>query len=240
MKPLRLLSWNILHGGGTRCEQIIGFIEQHDPDIVCLQEFRHGQSKPVLLAGLQALGLETITAPDTSNARENSLIIATRLPMQAESFPDNTVPARAITASIEVSPMIDINVIAVHFPQKKKQIPLFNALLELPQSWRDGHSLLVGDFNCGIPHVDSETKTFYATHMFQQLLSDGWHDAWRERNPDAREFTWVSTRKTNGFRYDHALASTSLNDMIIDVNYDHTAREKKASDHSLMLIDFDC
>ena len=240
MKPLRLLSWNILHGGGTRCEQILSTIEQHDPDIVTLQEFRHGQSKSVLLDGLKSLGLDTVYAPDTSSARENSLVIATSLPMQAKSYPDNTVPARAIEATIEVSPMIDINLIAVHFPQKKAQIPLFNALLELPQSWRDGHSLLVGDFNCGIPLVDSETKTFYATHMFQQLLSDGWYDAWRERHPQAREFTWVSTRKANGFRYDHALASRTLNEMIVDVRYDHEAREQKASDHSLMLLDLDC
>ena len=241
MKPLRILSWNILHGGGTRCEQILAAIRAHDPDIVSLQEFRHGNSKQVLLDGLKTLGLDTVCAPETSSARDNSLIIATRLPMQADAFPDNTgKPAKAIRASIEVSPMIDLNLIAVHFPQKKAQIPLFNALLELPDSWRDGHSLLMGDFNCGIPLVDSETKTFYATRLFQQLLSDGWHDAWRERHPDAREFTWISTAKSNGFRYDHALASSSMNELILDVRYDHTVREDKASDHSLLLIDVDC
>ena len=240
MKPLRILSWNILHGGGTRCDQILAVIEKHDPDIISLQEFRHGSSKPVLLDGLKALGLDTVCAPETSSARDNSLIIATRLPMEAKAFPDSATPSKAIIASIEVSPMINLNLIAVHFPQKKEQIPLFNSLLDLPQAWLDGHSLLMGDFNCGIPLVDSETKTFYATHMFQQLLSDGWHDAWRERNPDAREFTWVSTRKSNGFRYDHALASRAVNELILDVRYDHTVREEKASDHSLLLIDLDC
>ena len=240
MKPLRILSWNILHGGGTRCDQILAVIEKHDPDIISLQEFRHGSSKPVLLDGLKALGLDTVCAPETSSARDNSLIIVIRFPMEAKAFPYSATPGKAIIASIEVSPMINLNLIAVHFPQKKEQIPLFNALLDLPQAWLDGHSLLMGDFNCGIPLVDSETKTFYATHMFQQLLSDGWHDAWRERNPDAREFTWVSTRKSNGFRYDHALASSAVNELILDVRYDHTVREEKASDHSLLLIDLDC
>jgi len=240
LKPLRILSWNILHGGGTRCAQILSTIEKYQPDIVTLQEFRHGSSKAVLLDGLRSVGLDTVFAPETSSARENSLLIATSMPMKAHSFPDDTVPARAISASIEASPMIDINFIAVHFPQKKAQVPLFNALLDLPISWLDGHSILMGDFNCGIPLVDSETKTFYATHLFQQLLTDGWYDSWRQRNPDAREFTWVSTRKSNGFRYDHALVSEALNKLVIDVKYDHSVRDEKASDHSLMLLDIDC
>ena len=244
MKPLRILSWNILHGGGTRCDQILAVIEKHDPDIISLQEFRHGNSKPVLLDGLKELGLDTVCAPETSSARDNSLIIATRLPMEAKAFPDSAIrgqsATKAIVASIEVSPMVDLNLIAVHFPQKKEQIPLFDALLDLPQSWLDGHSLLMGDFNCGIPLIDSETKTFYATHLFQQLLSVGWHDTWRERNPDAREFTWVSTRKSNGFRYDHALASSAVNELVLDVRYDHSVRKEKASDHSLLLIDLNC
>ena len=80
---------------------------------------------------------------------------------------------------------------------------------------------------------------FYATQLFQQLLLDGWHDAWRERHPEAREFTWISTRKSNGFRYDHALASKVLNEKILNVQYDHLAREDKASDHSLMIVDID-
>ncbi len=239
MKPLRILSWNILHGGGTRCEQILRTIEEHDPDIVTLQEFRHGSSKRILLDGLKSLGLDTVFAPETSSARENSLIIATRLAMQAEVFPDTTSPAKALKASLEVSATVDLNLIAVHFPQKKEQIPLFTALLDLPLPWLSECSLLIGDFNCGIPLVDSETKTFYATQLFQQLLSNGWHDAWRERNPDAREFTWVSTRKSNGFRYDHALVSKELNRSVLEVRYDHAVREKKYSDHSLMLLDID-
>lgn len=239
MKSLRILSWNILHGGGTRCEQILAVIKEHDPDIITLQEFRHGSSKSILIDGLQSLGLDTLFAPETSSARENSLMIATRLPMQAELFPDSSIPAKAIKATIEVSATVDLNLIAVHFPQKKEQIPLFNALHDLPPSWLDECSLLVGDFNCGIPFVDSETKTFYATQMFQQLLLNGWRDAWRDRNPDAREFTWVSTRKSNGFRYDHALVSEALDQSLLDVRYDHNVREQKVSDHSLLLLDVD-
>ncbi len=241
MSSLRIFSWNILHGGGARCEDILAAIKDSKAHIVTLQEFRHGKSMPIILDGLKELGLTTIYAPATRTARENSLIIATSLPMEAGVFPlPHSGQVHALKASIELSPLLSLNMIAVHFPQKRAQVPLFNALLDLPSEWLDGHSLLIGDFNCGIPLQDSDTKTFYATQMFQQLLQDGWRDAWRQRYPEAREFSWVSTRKSNGFRYDHALASERLNDLIIDVKYDHDVREKKYSDHSSMLMELDC
>jgi len=110
--------------------------------------------------------------------------------MQSEPFPDNGgIPVKAIKASIEVSATVNLNLISVHFPQKKAQIPLFNSLLDLPSAWLDECSLLIGDFNCGIPLVDS--------------------------------------------------ASDALDRLILDVSYDHTVRETKASDHSLMLLDID-
>ena len=62
------------------------------------------------------------------------------------------------------------------------------------------NNLIIGDLNIGIPFEDSETKSFEYTQLFQQLLRDGWIDAWRSRNKDKREFTWISTKQKNGFR----------------------------------------
>jgi exonuclease III len=241
MPALNIVSWNILHGGGSRCESILEKIHSSGADIVTLQEFRHGKHGDVLLEGLKSQGLTSVCAPPTSSARENTLLIASRLPMQAEPFPAAAaLPARAIKAVIEVSPTVDLQVVAVHFPQKRAQVPYFNALQELSDKWLNGYSLLIGDFNCGIPFEDSQTKTFYATHLFQQLLHSGWCDAWRSRYPDDREFTWVSTRKGNGFRYDHALVSASLNGLVTGVEYDHEMRLQKISDHSSLHLELDC
>ncbi len=240
MLPLKILSWNILHGGGSRCSDILQKINESSADIVTLQEFRHGKHGAVILDGLRRMGLQAICAPETASARENTLLIASRLPMHAEPLSGFTGPARALKATVEVSPTIDLNMVAVHFPQKREQVPYFAALQGLPQSWVDGYSLLIGDFNCGIPFEDSQTKTFYATHLFQQLLQNGWIDAWRKRNPEAREFTWVSTRKGNGFRYDHALMSKALEERVVTVEYNHSVRECKISDHSSLHLEFDC
>ena len=72
--------------------------------------------------------------------------------------------------------------------------------------------------------------------MFQQLLKNGWVDAWRSRNKDKQEFTWVSTKQKNGFRYDHALVSTSINKAITEVRYNHNVRLEGISDHSMLIL----
>jgi len=233
---MKILSWNILHGGGKRIADIIDAIKRHQPDIVTLQEFRHSSSKEALLNGLTELGLAQQIVPETNSARENTLVIASRYKFKATPFPGNSIPTHAIQATF---PEIDggLNLIAVHLPHKKLQIPYFHALLDLPKSVKAENSIIIGDFNSGIPFEDSETKSFYATHLFQQLLTDGWIDAWRSRNKKKREFTWISTKQQNGFRYDHALVSPSFDRRTQEVRYDHQVRLNGISDHSLMILD---
>lgn len=232
---MKILSWNILHGGGSRVVDIIATIETHNPDIVCLQEFRHGKSKSILCAGLANAGLIHMHMPETPNASTNSVAIFSKHPISTTDHYQNAKGAvRCIEARLQNS---ELRVITVSFPHKKEQIPLFELLLDLEESYRSTPAVILGDFNCGIPFEDSETKTFYATHMFQQLLRQGWVDSWRSRNPAAREFSWYSTQKGNGFRYDHALVSESFNETVRSVYYDHAARDQGVSDHSLLLVD---
>ena len=235
---LRLLSWNILHGGGKRARPITTAIAEENPDIVTLQEFRNGASRAEIVGGLLAAGLEHQFIPETSSNRDNTVIIASKFPFEASLFPDNIAGeegANIIKASFEAP--FKLSLFAAHLPHKKKQLPYFEALLDLPKSYLDESSVMIGDFNCGIPFEDSETKSFYATHLFQQLLQDGWVDAWRSRNKKKREFTWISTKQQNGFRYDHALVSKALNQKISEIRYQHKVRLAGVSDHSMLVVD---
>lgn len=58
---------------------------------------------------------------------------------------------------------------------------------------------------------------------------------------DKREFTWHVTnkRKTFPFRLDHAFVSPALASKVSACTYDHTVRETKLSDHSMLLLDID-
>ena len=235
---MKILSWNILHGGGKRAPKILDIIAKEDPDIVTLQEFRHGSSKQILLDGLKQIGLDEQYVPDTNSARDNSVIIASKYSFQANIFPrDSELPARAIRAFFP--DLAELNLIAAHLPQKQKQPPYLHALIDLEDFFLEENSVIIGDLNTGIPFEDSETKSFEHTFLFQQLLRDGWVDAWRSRNKDKREFTWISTKQKNGFRYDHALVSPELNQQITSIQYNHEVRLNGISDHSLLIVEFE-
>ncbi len=184
------------------------------------------------------MGLDEQFIPETNSATENSVIIASSYNFQATIFPKGfPKPARAIRAFFP--DLAELNLIAAHLPQKAKQPPYLHALIDLDKEYFNENSLIIGDLNIGIPFEDSETKSFEYTQLFQQLLRDGWIDAWRSRNKNKREFTWISTKQKNGFRYDHALASAELNEKIKAIEYNHEVREKGLSDHSYLVLEVD-
>ena len=117
---MKILSWNILHGGGQRAQSILDAIENEQADIVTLQEFRHGSSKQIILDGLKEMGLHEQYVPETTSARDNSLMIASNTAFQAQPFPkEMPLPARAIRTFFP--DFAELNLIAAHLPQKKKQ-----------------------------------------------------------------------------------------------------------------------
>ena len=235
---MKLLSWNILQGGGRRAGDIVKTIAGHAPDIVTLQEFRRGSGEAEITAGLKKAGLKFIHIPETEG-KENTILIASKFGFDAGPFlPEPNNPLHMLEAYFSEQVLgFELSLIAVHFPQKKAQIPLFEALKNDSASLLKMNALIIGDMNCGIPLIDSDSKSFAATHYYQDLLQAGWIDSWRSRHMDAREFTWTSNRTENRFRYDQILASSIMDKRFKAVSYDHAPRISKYSDHSLIIAE---
>ena len=233
---MKILSWNILQGGGRRAGDIVKTIAAHAPDIVTLQEFRRGSGEAEITAGLKKAGLKFIHIPETEG-KENTILIASKFGFDAGPFlPKPNNPLHILEAYFSEQVLgFELSLIAVHFPQKKAQIPLFEALKNDSASLLKMNALIIGDMNCGIPLIDSDSKSFAATHYYQDLLQAGWIDSWRSRHKDAREFTWTSNRTDNRFRYDQILASPDMDKRFKAVSYDHDPRLSKYSDHSLII-----
>jgi len=233
---LKLLSWNILQGGGKRAAGIAAQIEKIQPDIVTLQEFRHGKAAPVIFDALNNLSLKhqySVAAPTA----KNTVMLAANRPFETKPWATDLDERLCVHASFDLNAdsTIALDVFTGHLPQKRAQVPYLDTLGKLNANDYDA-ALIIGDLNCGIPFEDSETKSFVNTHMFQHLLRNGWTDTWRQRNPRSKEFTWISSRG-NGYRYDHCLANTKANSLIKKVNYIQSVREERLSDHAAMLVE---
>ena len=251
---LKIVSWNILQGGGSRINGICKALLSLKPDILVLQEARNGKHLPHLIDTMDELGLAHRVLPESSSSK-NTALLASRIAFEIQPWPDladhpyaNEIDEERMflvtfgadqntSASGESYSHLPFTMITAHLPHKKAQRPYFEALLH-NTSLLQSNSMIIGDLNSGIPFVDSETKTFANTHMFQELLRRGWIDSWRSRHQSTREYTWISPRG-KGYRYDHCLCSKELDVHVNRITYKHNLREEKLSDHSALVVIID-
>jgi len=230
---VKVVSWNILQGGGRRLDDICHMLVDWSPDIVTLQEVR-GSSVSQLNESLSTVGLKYSFVPETESASENTLFIASREPLDAGEF---LIERSGLCHILEAETM-GITLLPMHFPQKALQVPLFEAVLADTPSLLQRKCLFLGDMNCGIPFQDSTDKTFVNSKYFQALKEAGWVDLYRQCHGEkAQDFTWISPRTQRGFRYDHAMGSESLAQATVSCEYIHKVREQGVSDHSALIVE---
>jgi len=209
---LKLLSWNIQQGGGSRTRGIVKFIAQQNPQIIVLSEFRNNDSGSFLRTKLLELNYHfqfvSLTASNT-----NSVLIASQLPCNSRLF-DHTKMDHAH------------NVIAVDF----EAFHLYGVYL--PHS----PAIIMGDFNTGKNFIDQKGDSFWYTSELARLEKGGMKDAFRYVHGDVETYSWYS-HQGNGYRYDHIYTSQDLQPIIKQCDYIHSAREKKLSDHSPMILE---
>jgi hypothetical protein len=66
MAIVRLLVWNIRHGGGERIPRILGVLDEHRPDVVVLTEFRNNRRGEVIREWLANEGFGSAFSPHVS------------------------------------------------------------------------------------------------------------------------------------------------------------------------------
>ena len=80
---MRIVSWNIRAGGGTRVEAIAAQLERWAPDVVMLCEFRGTPPSLWLAETLAAQGyVHQLTTAHASAPGRNALLIASRYPLR--------------------------------------------------------------------------------------------------------------------------------------------------------------
>src|SRR4051812_32115660 len=82
---MKLLAWNILHGGGPRIPRIVEEISAHDPDVIALTGFRSDPRLPLRFE-LKERGWDHV---ETSNPPEkiNGIAVFSRTPLRRSASP---------------------------------------------------------------------------------------------------------------------------------------------------------
>lgn len=230
MTNVRLLVWNIRHGGGERIPRILGVLGEQRPDVIVLTEFRNNRRGAAIREWLADNGFVSMYSP-RCGARVNTLLVASRAPATFQTFPRELGPH---AHRVVLATRIDLDLLAVYFPQLRAKGPIFDFLLALPQSFLRGRTAICGDFNTGKHFIDEKGTTFALAERFSALEEAGWIDAWRQHHGTAREYSWYSA-KGNGFRVDHLFASPTLSASVLRVDYLHDVRLSGISDHSALI-----
>lgn len=230
---MRLATLNIRHGGGSRTSSILHFLAGLVSDVLVLTEFRSGSIGEYLQRGLHAQGY-AFQSHSAVAPRQNSVLLASRREMtvlQAAAGP----PARE--RYLTLARVGELTVVGAYFPQGEAKRPVFDRVRQLVARI-EPLGLLLGDLNTGLPYLDESGRTFKCIDSFEALLAAGLVDAWRSRNAAAREFSWFSHRG-NGFRIDHALCTTELDQRIRRVDYVQSCRLSAITDHAALLVSSD-
>jgi exonuclease III len=241
---MRILSWNILHGGGAvRLPEIILSLLRHKPDVVLLTEFRTTRGSQIR-AALADHGLpHQLTSHPQRADPCNGMLMASRLPLEAARAPAE-FGGRWLEARFSA---LGLHVLGVHVPDDTRptdKAAYWQAIVRLGRARLSEHCLILGDFNTGRRHQDGpaagarRASIHGCEALLGTLLSLGYVDGWRHLNAAAREFSWVSAAGDER-RIDTAYLSPPLASSLQTAAYSHFERQQSFSDHAPLLLELD-
>jgi len=227
---VKILSWNIQAGGGSRILSIIKRIVESKANIITLNEFRNNASGQKIRSGLLKAGFRYQAVTD-SKSNDNSVIIVSSIPFDSQLYPtaDPNYAGNIVTAQFSA-----FNLMGVYLPHKKK-----HKLFEFARSVNNDSEkpfIIAGDFNSGKNYIDQKGNSFWYTDQLLAMEKEQMGDAFRFVNGDVEEYSWYSHQK-NGYRYDHIYIDDSLKPIVKNCFYEHSWRIEGLSDHSAMFLE---
>ena len=240
---MRVVFWNIRHGGGVRASAIASRIAAWKADTVALCEFRGTPPSGELARALAARGLAyQCTTADPAKPSTNALLLASRWPFRRVHLGcAPTEPCRWLLARIQTPRPLAIGVMHVPNRVSGRKYPYLEAVLRTARRRWPGPAVFLGDTNSGCIGVDEEVPGFNQVEdgWMRDLHEAGWTDAFRHLRGTARTYTWYSPNGGNGFRIDQAFVNRALRERLQSFRYDWGHRDRSVSDHAAMVLEFE-
>ncbi len=257
---MRIATWNV-NSVKQRVPRLLPWLDQRQPDVVCLQETKLSDDAFMALLGddLAARGYAVATSGEV---QWNGVAILSRAGLddvelgfaEAPGYPHQE--ARAVSATCA-----GIRVYCVYAPNGRVpdsdhyqyKLAWFAALQSAVRGGDDA-TMVLGDMNIAPTDADVFDPDAYIgqTHVtpperlaLAQLRSIGLHDLVRERWPTDRVFTYWDYRagmfhQDLGMRIDLVLATASVAERVRAAWVDRHARKGTGpSDHAPVIVDLD-
>lgn len=243
---MRLVAWNLMHGGNARrMPEIALSLLDLKPDLAVLSEYRPAAGGQI--AGVLAdHGLVHHIHNDPPRG-VNGLLIASREPLREipTSVPLGVGSNRRAERRLLEVETPSLVVVAVHVPpdawreshtDTSARERVLARLLQIARDRREQPCALIGDFNAARADAGGDSPTPTGATALGQLATMGFVDAWRTHNPGVSEPTWVGP-DGHGVRIDHAYLSSSLARRLAACQFSHAPRLSGHSDHSILVVD---
>jgi exodeoxyribonuclease-3 len=249
---LKIATFNV-NGINGRLPVLLRWLEDAQPDIVCLQELKAQQEK-FPEAAIRELGFGAIWHGQKSwngvaVLARGQTPVETRRALPGEAEDSHSRYIEAAVNGIIIGCLYLPNGNPAPGPKFDYKLRWFNRFInhaaELLSSGLP--VILAGDYNVMPTELDVYKPERWVNDAlfrpevraaFHQLLSQGWTDAVRSLHPDERIYTfWDYFRnaygRDAGLRLDHLLLSPSINERLVSAGVDRDVRGwDKASDHA--------
>jgi exodeoxyribonuclease-3 len=255
---VRIATWNV-NSIRARHERLLAWLEQNQPDVMCLQEIKvEEEAFPTLdyaARGYEVALLGQRTYNGVALLSRTAITEVQRgLPGSGEHDPQARFIAGTI-AGVRVASIYAPNGQTVGSDKWDYKLRFFDRLCEVFRALDPQQPLaLCGDFNVAPDERDVydpvswEKETLFhpeARAALARLCACGFRDAYRIHSQEAGKYTWWDYRqlgfpKNRGLRIDHILLSEALAQRCRAATIDREARKgKQPSDHAPVYIDVD-
>jgi exonuclease III len=235
---MKLVAWNIRHGGGNH-RDLATALSAHDADVFVLGEHRT-QKTALLIDHLRLFGWSHVAASST-DGEDNGVAVVSRMPVEVRPSPFGESPFCAWGVEVVVN---NITVIGIYAPLERSwrsspqiQREFWARVLRVAEIRRHECAVLLGDFNtCGPQDGPSRLP---CADALDRLVLAGWADGWRACNPDQSDYSYVQRQRsgTSNWRIDHAFVSAALIGAVKACRYSHAERAAGLSDHSILQVE---
>jgi len=245
---MKIATWNI-NGIRSGQEKLKEFLVKYSPDVLCLQEVKldPGKRDEIDISNYQEFYYHAEKKGYSGTAifaKEEIELIRKGLGVQEYDR----------EARVQVVKMHGLYIVNMYFPHSRRDLSRIDFKLDFNRNiakfikqFPKDQTILCGDFNVAHKEIDlarpKDNKknagfTSVERKFMNELLSDGWIDVFRQKNPSQQVFTWWSNmrnaRERNiGWRIDYFLVSPKMFISVLDCRI---LTEIYGSDHCPVML----